>query len=50
MARAQVMLTFDSDIQSIAFGKQGTDLDNLLFVSHDDAPEHARRHRGPDAD
>ena len=37
-ARAQVMLTFDSDIQSIAFGQQGTKLDNLLFVSHDDAP------------
>ena len=37
-ARAQVMLTFDSDIQSIAFGQQGTDLANLLFVSHDDAP------------
>ena len=32
------MLTFDSDIQSIAFGQQGTALDNLLFVSHDDAP------------
>ena len=38
VARAQVMLTFDSDIQSIAFGQQGTDLANLLFVSHDDAP------------
>ncbi len=38
VARAQVMLTFDSDIQSIAFGQQGTYLDNLLFVSHDDAP------------
>ena len=32
------MLTFDSDIQSIAFGQQGTALENLLFVSHDDAP------------
>ena len=39
-ARAQVKLTFDSDIQSIAFGKQGTELENLLFVSHDDAPIH----------
>ncbi len=39
VARAQVMLTFDSDIQSIAFGQQGTDLANLLFVSHDDAPD-----------
>ncbi len=38
VARAQVMLTFDSDIQSIAFGQQGTALENLLFVSHDDAP------------
>ena len=37
-ARAQVKLTFDSDIQSIAFGQQGTHLENLLFVSHDDAP------------
>ena len=37
-ARAQVKLTFDSDIQSIAFGQQGTYLENLLFVSHDDAP------------
>ncbi len=32
------MLTFDSDIQSISFGQEGTDLANLLFVSHDDAP------------
>ena len=38
-ARAQVMLTFDSDIQSIAFGLQGTSLANLLFVSHDDAAD-----------
>ncbi len=37
-ARAQVKLTFDSDIQSIAFGQEGTPLENLLFVSHDDAP------------
>ena len=37
-ARAQVKLTFDSDIQSIAFGQVGTPLENLLFVSHDDAP------------
>ncbi len=36
-ARAQVKLTFDSDVQSIAFGQQGTYLDNLLFVTHDDA-------------
>ena len=36
-ARAQVMLTFDSDVQSIAFGQQGTYLDNLLFVTHNDA-------------
>ncbi len=40
-ARAQVKLTFNSDIQSIAFGRQGTALDNLLFVSHDDAPNTA---------
>ncbi len=38
-ARAQVKLTFDSDIQSIALGVQGTALDNLLFVTHDDAPQ-----------
>jgi hypothetical protein len=37
-ARAQVKLSFDSDVQSIAFGQQGTALDNLLFVTHDDAP------------
>ncbi len=37
-ARAQVMLSFDSDIQSITFGLAGTALENLLFVSHDDAP------------
>ena len=40
-ARAQVKLTFDSDVQSIAFGQTGTYLDNLLFVSHDDAPNTA---------
>ncbi len=38
LARAQVMLTFDSNIQSISFGQEGTDLANLLFVSHDNAP------------
>ena len=32
------MLTFDSDNQSIAFGRTGTHLENLLFVTHDDAP------------
>ncbi len=37
-ARAQVKLTFDSEIQSISFGAQGTPLANLLFVSHDAAP------------
>ncbi len=38
VARAQVMLTFNSAIQSISFGQEGTNLENLLFVSHDAAP------------
>ena len=33
-ARAETMIAFDSDIDSLAFGATGTDLDGLLFVSH----------------
>ncbi|KPJ75957.1 MAG: hypothetical protein AMJ54_13385, partial [Deltaproteobacteria bacterium SG8_13] len=33
-ARAEVMLEFDSDIDSLAFGGAGTPLSGLLFVSH----------------
>ncbi len=32
--RAEMMVEFDSDIDSIAFGRQGTALEGLLFVSH----------------
>src|SRR5262245_60694582 len=31
--RAEVMLTFDADIDSLAFGQKGTALEGLLFVS-----------------
>jgi hypothetical protein len=31
--RAEVVLTFDADIDSLAFGQPGTDLEGLLFVS-----------------
>src|SRR5947207_772635 len=31
--RAEVMLTFDADIDSLAFGQTGTALEGLLFVS-----------------
>ncbi|MFO7898428.1 MAG: CARDB domain-containing protein, partial [Planctomycetota bacterium] len=35
LARAEVMLAFESaDVDSIAFGRAGTDLEGLLFVSH----------------
>jgi hypothetical protein len=37
-ARGEVMLRFDADIDSIAFGQVGTDLDGLLFVSHNSGP------------
>ncbi|MBM3523620.1 MAG: APHP domain-containing protein, partial [Alphaproteobacteria bacterium] len=33
-ARAETMLRFDSDIDSLAFGQEGTPLQGLLFVSH----------------
>ncbi|MCU0915393.1 MAG: tandem-95 repeat protein [Planctomycetes bacterium] len=33
-ARVEVMLSFDTDIDSIAFGQNGSALDELLFVSH----------------
>ncbi len=33
-ARAEVVLTFDSDLDSIAFGQPNTPLRDLLFVSH----------------
>ncbi|MGM0485754.1 MAG: putative Ig domain-containing protein [Planctomycetota bacterium] len=36
-ARAETMLEFDSDIDSIAFGQLGTSLEGLLFVSHNTA-------------
>jgi YD repeat-containing protein len=32
--RAELMLQFSSDIDSLAFGQAGTPLDGLLFVSH----------------
>ncbi len=32
--RAETVLEFDSDIDSIAFGQAGTSLEDLLFVSH----------------
>ena len=37
-ARAEVMLEFESDIDSLAFGRPGTALDGLLFVSHNAGP------------
>ena len=36
--RAVTKLTFDSDIDSLAFGQAGTPLSGLLFVSHNDGP------------
>ena len=36
--RAEVMFEFDSDIDSIAFGKAGTDLAGLLLVSNNTGP------------
>src|SRR5207249_2859500 len=33
-ARAEVMLRFDDPVDSLAFGKTGTSLAGLLFVSH----------------
>src|SRR3546814_5558057 len=33
-ARAETMLTFDAPADSIAFGKTGTRLEGLMFVSH----------------
>ncbi len=33
-ARAKTMLAFDTPIDSLAFGQPGTELDGLLFVSH----------------
>ncbi|MBL8533517.1 MAG: putative Ig domain-containing protein, partial [Betaproteobacteria bacterium] len=36
--RAEIMLEFDSDIDSLAFGEKGTALEGLLFVSHNAGP------------
>ncbi|NLS91835.1 MAG: hypothetical protein GXX96_06600, partial [Planctomycetaceae bacterium] len=36
--RAETMLQFDADIDSIAIGRPGTQLENLLFVSHNSGP------------
>ncbi|MBN8490904.1 MAG: LEPR-XLL domain-containing protein, partial [Burkholderiales bacterium] len=36
--RAELMLEFDSDLDSIAFGRNGTYLEDLLFVSHNAGP------------
>src|SRR5262249_4163393 len=35
----QQMLHFDDDVDSIAFGQQGTSLAGLLFVTHNDGPD-----------
>src|SRR5262249_34559012 len=37
-ARAETMFTFDTPIDSLAFGKSGTTLENLLFVTHNSGP------------
>ena len=37
-ARAETVLTFDTDLDSIAFGLPGTPLRDLLFVSHNSGP------------
>src|SRR5262249_31710644 len=37
-ARAEVMLTFDTPIDSLAFGLPGTTLHDLLFVTHNRGP------------
>src|SRR5206468_2003801 len=38
--RAERMLSFDDDVDSLAFGAAGSPLDGLLFVSHNDGPHH----------
>ncbi len=38
-ARAETMLLFDADVDSIAFGQSGTALEGLLFVSHVEGPQ-----------
>ncbi len=38
LGRAEIMLEFDTFIDSIAFGKPGTALSDLLFVSHNSGP------------
>src|SRR5262249_45457075 len=37
-ARAEAILTFDTPIDSLAFGQPGTDLHDLLFVTHNSGP------------
>ncbi|MHB8956711.1 MAG: putative Ig domain-containing protein [Pirellulaceae bacterium] len=37
-ARAETMLAFDADIDSIAFGQAGTQLEGLLLISHVEGP------------
>src|SRR5438874_6113486 len=41
--RAERMLSFDDDVDSLAFGVAGSSLDGLLFVSHNDGPHHHGR-------
>ena len=44
--RAQVMLTFDTPIDSLAFGQAGTALAGLLFVSHNSGAQRQRSDDG----
>jgi subtilase family serine protease len=38
-ARAEAMLEFDSDLDSLAFGLPGTKLEGLLFLTHNGGPK-----------
>ena len=40
-ARGELMLTFETDIDSVAFGRPGTELEGLLFVSHNSGEDSA---------
>lgn len=39
----QVMLHFDDDVDSLAFGQPGTGLEGLLFISHNNGPVSGER-------
>ena len=48
--RAELMFRFDSEIDSLTFGNDGTQIENLLFVSHNNTQHGVVRDEGAQSD